>query len=209
MSGDSRLKLKIVKGVCEGIFKPEFFFENEAVQGRLLNEPVVIICNHTRRTKQRKFVLADGPMLRCVFRNKNVCSLMAKDILEKPVIRTAMKGLNCIPVDRTAASTQWLRDCKEKLDSGCSVIIFPEGTTIKDKEIDEFKPGFALLAKMAGVRVLPVAINGKYKVFGKKELKIKIGTPVELSRSTYSREYLQNEADRCRRIIDEMYKEII
>ena len=209
MSGGPGLKIKIVKGVFEGIFKPEIIFEDKTVQERLLNEPMVIICNHTKRSKQHKFVLADGPTLRCVFMNKNVCSLMAKDILEKPVIRTVMKGLDCIPVDRTAASTQWLRDCKKKLDSGCSVIIFPEGTTIKDKEIDEFKPGFALLAKMAGVRVLPVAVNGKYKVFGKKELKIKIGTPQELSHSTYSRDYLQNETDRFRNIIKEMYNEII
>ena len=120
-----------------------------------------------------------------------------------------MKGLDCIPVDRSAASTQWIRDCKSELDSGLSVIIFPEGTTIKENAIDEFKPGFALLAKMAGVKVLPVARNGKYKIFGKKELKIKIGIPQELSHSTYSRDYLQNETDRFRNIIKEMYNEII
>lgn len=49
---------------------------------------------------------------------------------------------------------------KERLANGTSVVIFPEGTRSKDGEIHNFKEGAFLLAKEAGVEVLPCVIDG-------------------------------------------------
>ena len=46
------------------------------------------------------------------------------------------------------------------LNKGASVSIFPEGTRSKDGEIHNFKAGAFILAKDAGVPILPVVVNG-------------------------------------------------
>lgn len=48
----------------------------------------------------------------------------------------------------------------ERLKRGTSVVIFPEGTRSKDGEVHNFKEGAFLLAKEAGVEILPCVING-------------------------------------------------
>lgn len=49
---------------------------------------------------------------------------------------------------------------KEWLEKGASVAIFPEGTRSKDGEIHNFKAGAFILAKDAGVPILPVVLDG-------------------------------------------------
>ena len=51
----------------------------------------------------------------------------------------------------------------ERLKRGTSVIIVPEGSRSKDGEIKNFKEGAFLLAKEAGVEILPCVINGVKK----------------------------------------------
>lgn len=49
---------------------------------------------------------------------------------------------------------------KKHLEKGTSIIIFPEGTRSRDGEIHRYKEGAFLLAREAGVPVLPCVING-------------------------------------------------
>ncbi len=49
---------------------------------------------------------------------------------------------------------------KEWLEKGASVAIFPEGTRSKDGQIHNFKAGAFILAKDAGVPILPIVLNG-------------------------------------------------
>lgn len=48
----------------------------------------------------------------------------------------------------------------EWLKRGASVSIFPEGTRSKDREIHNFKAGAFILAKDAGVPILPIVLDG-------------------------------------------------
>lgn len=205
----SEKKEALIMELIGKFFEPEIIFENEALQGRDLTEPFVIICNHTKRSKANFLGCADGPVLRYVFNNHNVCSLMAQDLMENPLMNAVVKDLDCIPVCRDSASTDWIHKCRKKLKNGTSVIIFPEGTTLKEKVVDEFKPGFVLLAKTSNVRVLPVAINGNYKLFSKKKLKIKIGVPTEFKSKKFVPDEMKNEAERFQHIVENMYYEMI
>ena len=53
------------------------------------------------------------------------------------------------------------------LKRGASVSIFPEGTRSKDGEIHGFKAGAFILAKDAGVPILPVVIDGTDRIIRK------------------------------------------
>ena len=187
------------------LFEPEIILEEPGIQGRELREPFVIICNHTRRTWQNVLIKMDGAVVRYAFNNHRICSLMAKDIMENPLMRNTAEALDCIPVSRDGASTDWLHACTARLRKGDSVVIFPEGTTIKDTEFIDFRPGFALLASIARVRVLPVAINGDYRAFTRGRLKLTIGTPRALEAKAADRDAMLSECRRFRRITEDMY----
>ena len=83
------------------------------------------------------------------------------------------------------------------------MIIFPEGHTSKTGVMDEFKPGFAMLAVMSGAKIVPVYNDGEYhKLFGKR-LKLYVGEPMELTKEGkgLNAEYLAGECARFREAV--------
>ena len=68
----------------------------------------------------------------------------------------------------TESMKKVVRDGKMWLDRGVSVAIFPEGTRSKNGEIQRFKGGAFVLAKEAGVDILPVVMDGTTKIFKPK-----------------------------------------
>ena len=72
--------------------------------------------------------------------------------------------LKCvIPCDRFNMDTEWALLAKRELEKGNNVIIFPEGKCRYDGLLNEFKTGFAFLARSTGAPVLSVGIDGIYK----------------------------------------------
>lgn len=71
-----------------------------------------------------------------------------------------------------------MRTCEHNLDIGNSIMIFPEGTRHKGRDLGKFRDGAFLLAKKKKCDVLPVAIvNSDLAVEGftfKKSTKIKV-----------------------------------
>lgn len=55
---------------------------------------------------------------------------------------------------KTLSYARWL------LDQGCNICIFPEGTRAQSDELGEFRHGVTLLARAAGVPVVPVVLQG-------------------------------------------------
>ena len=55
----------------------------------------------------------------------------------------------------------------ERIKSGGSLVIFPEGHRAKGRGIQPFHPGSLKLATMAETHIVPVAIKGTYEVFEK------------------------------------------
>ncbi len=70
----------------------------------------------------------------------------------------------------TESMKKVIRDGKMWIDRGVSVAIFPEGTRSKDGEIQRFKGGAFVLAKEAGVDILPVVMDGTTKIFKPKSI---------------------------------------
>ena len=88
---------------------------------------------------------------------------MAKIESDKiPGIRTWMRRLHCLFVDRSSAASgaTVLREGEKMLREGYSLTIFPEGTRSKTGELLEFKPGAFRIATMAKVPIVPVTIMG-------------------------------------------------
>jgi 1-acyl-sn-glycerol-3-phosphate acyltransferase len=62
------------------------------------------------------------------------------------------------------------KDCADTLKSGSSIFMFPEGTRALGGEPGAFKPGAFIMAKNAGVAILPIAIYGTRDALPKKSM---------------------------------------
>lgn len=121
------------------------------------------------------------------------------ELFEKPFLGWLLVHLNAFPVRRgqnDKSSVEYAIDC---VKSGENIGIFPEGTRAKDYKPGQGKAGVALISKVTGADIIPVAIYSggkklspfKTKVtvrFGKviknEELGLTKGTSSELREAT-------------------------
>ena len=136
-------------------FRPKVEFTGETVKSARLTHPCVIIANHTS-------MLDPIMMLAVFFSHKSI--VVAKDQIEDPHFRWALTRAKCvISCDRFNMDTEWALLAKRELEKGNNVIIFPEGKCRYDGLLNEFKTGFAFLARSTGAPVLSVGLDGIYK----------------------------------------------
>ena len=89
------------------------------------------------------------------------------EILERPA-DPQLKPSACLPLffnafplpQREAGTRQTLRYIGEVLESGYSVLIFPEGKRSEHGEIAPFRPGIGMIASKLDVPVVPVRLDG-------------------------------------------------
>jgi 1-acyl-sn-glycerol-3-phosphate acyltransferase len=97
---------------------------------------------------------------------KPIGFIAKKEIKKLPIISTWMELLNCVFIDRSdrRQSMMAINQGIENLKTGHSLVIFPEGTRSRGTKLGEFKPGSLRLATKAKVPIVPVTINGTYKM---------------------------------------------
>ena len=122
------------------------------------DKPVLVVSNHQSDM--------DIPVL-LGYLNKPIGFVSKAEIKKFPLVPTWMELMNCVFMDRSdrRQSLQAIKDGIELLKNGHSIVIFPEGTRSKGGEMGEFKAGSFHLAVKSGVAILPVTLNGTYKMF--------------------------------------------
>ena len=92
-----------------------------------------------------------------------------------PILRTWMEHLNCVFIERgnIRKSAEGMSKAIKILKGGYSLVIFPEGTRSKGSKMGEFKSGSFKLALKAKVPIVPVTINGSYKLMEENRNRIK------------------------------------
>ena len=91
-----------------------------------------------------------------------LCYVLKRELLRVPFFGWALGRIPGIAIDRSAgkdALTQVVEQGRERLKEGLWVVVFPEGTRVAPGATLRYKPGGAILAKRAGVPVVPVAHN--------------------------------------------------
>lgn len=83
-----------------------------------------------------------------------------------PIIVNWMELLHCVFMDRSTlkGSAGAIIEGIKVLKQGHSLVIFPEGTRSKGDQMGEFKSASFKLATKAGVPIIPVTIDGSYKL---------------------------------------------
>lgn len=132
-----------------------------------LNNIGYLICSNHRSNVD--------PILIALSMKCRVYFLGKKELFKNRFIGFILSKLGCSPIDRENVDIKTLKDSVDLLKSGKVLCIFPEGTRSKTGELLEFKRGAGLLASRANVPIIPLKIEGNYKLFSK--IIIKIGEP--------------------------------
>jgi long-chain acyl-CoA synthetase len=100
---------------------------------------------------------------------------------------------NAFPLpQREAGARQTLQYIGDVLDSGFSVLIFPEGRRTQTGEIDRFRPGIGMIGARLDVPVVPVRIHGldrvlhsTWKMARPGRVRVAFGRPLRLTGDDY------------------------
>jgi 1-acyl-sn-glycerol-3-phosphate acyltransferase len=110
------------------------------------------------------------PLLLGLATDRRMSSLARSSLYAFKPFGAVITALDAVPIDRTTSAVTAMKLVIERLVRGAAVIIFPEGTRTADGQLGEFKNGFGLIAKRAGVPVVPVAIVGAFECWPRTRL---------------------------------------
>lgn len=98
--------------------------------------------------------------------NKLTAFIAKKEIKKIPLVGSWLSQIDTVYIDRDniREGMKAINSGVEKLKKGQSMIIFPEGTRSLKSEMGEFKKGSMKLALKANVPIVPVTIDGTYRV---------------------------------------------
>lgn len=135
-------------------------FEIEGEENIPESGPLMVYANHQG--------LADILAVYYLFRNHFQIGFISKEEWRKmPVLSNAIEYTRSIFLERenSRAAIKAIGEAGELLAQGFSLAIFPEGTRARGNAPGEFKLAAFKFAEKAGVPILPLTIDGSYKVF--------------------------------------------
>jgi len=116
--------------------------------------------------------------------------ILKQELMKIPFLGPAMRKAGYIGIERDdpRKAVQSMKQAADRIRTGASVLIFPEGTRSSDGRLQDFKKGGFNLAVKAGCDIVPIGIRDSYRIAPKGSLKIqkgafelRIGKPVSLS----------------------------
>lgn len=115
--------------------------------------PFILVSNHMS--------YLDPPLLgAAVYRSLNY---MARDnLFKRPYSGRVMRNVHAFPVKRGKGDLSAMREALRILGAGKPLVIFPEGTRSKDKNLKSVKRGVGFIVSKAKVPVIPAYIEGTF-----------------------------------------------
>ncbi|WP_373898628.1 lysophospholipid acyltransferase family protein [Haloimpatiens sp. FM7315] len=120
-------------------------------------EPCVFVCNHQ--------AIFDGFVLISNI-NKLTGFIAKKEITKLPLIRSWLSAIHSVFIDRNniREGMKAINQGVQNIKDGYSLVIFPEGTRSLSSKMGEFKRGSMKLATKAKVPIVPITLDGTYRV---------------------------------------------
>ncbi|QEU46740.1 1-acyl-sn-glycerol-3-phosphate acyltransferase [Schleiferilactobacillus harbinensis] len=136
--------------------------------------PYILVAPHRTWWEPVLFAVAGSPM---------EFSFMAKaELFHNPIIRWILRNAHAFPVDRAHPGPSAVKTPINNLrKNNLSVIIFPTGTRYSN----DIKGGAALIARLAGVQLVPVVYQGPLtfmNLLKRQKMIIGFGDPITVSR---------------------------
>ncbi|MET0270783.1 MAG: lysophospholipid acyltransferase family protein [Sphingomonas sp.] len=121
-------------------------------EGPVPDGPVLYAAKHQAMFETFELLaLLDGPAI-----------VLKQELIDVPLWGQVVANYGVIPVDRDGAAgalRTMLAAARKAVKAGRPLLIFPEGTRVPPGEAPPLRPGFAGLYRIAGLPVVPIAID--------------------------------------------------
>jgi 1-acyl-sn-glycerol-3-phosphate acyltransferase len=136
--------------------------------------PLLLASNH--RSFLDPFVI--GTLVR-----RPVYYMAKRELFEKRWQAWSLNALGAFPIDRGVGDGDAMATAREILARGDCVVVFPEGTRVRDGALGEPHRGIGRLALETGVPVAPVAVFGSEHVrkgwrVRPRKVRLRVGAPM-------------------------------
>lgn len=162
------LAYRMSRAMLKLAIKSSFRFEVVGADNLPQRGPVVLCPNH------RSYW--DPPMVGCALPRK-VYFMAKEELFRIPLFKGWLRAVGVFPVRRHTVDRASLRQALALLKAGEVVAVFPEGRRIRDTEQEAYG-GAAMLALSVGAPVVPMAISGDLRPFGR--VRVTVGEPIDL-----------------------------
>lgn len=166
------------------------------VHGRenIAEEAVILCPNHSSAL--------DPIMIVCALRHDYSMRIMAKkQLMDIPVLGAFLRKMGVFGVNRGNSDIASIRTAIRSLHDGSSLLIFPEGTRVRDGETAEVKGGVAMIAIRSGVKLQPVFIARRKRMFHRTKIVFgKPYAPVYTGKKGTAEEYQANAEEIMRQV---------
>ncbi len=158
---------------------------------RNIKRPYILAPNH--QSYLDPFIIAGSSDFEQI---KNSFAVGASQFFESNIMKSLADFLNTVPVDPDTQLLKAMKASAVGLRHGKILIIFPEGARAFDGELHEFKKGAAILSTELDVPVVPIALDGFYKVWGRSSNRIHFAkTKIRFGKPFLPREIVSAEMD--------------
>ncbi len=130
-------------------------------------QPRIFLSNHVS--------LFDVPALSSVLpRNRFVAKA---ELFKIPIFGNALRAAGMVEIQRQnkRAAFDAYKVAGEKMRTGISIVVFPEGTRSPDYPLAQFKKGPFILAIASGVPIVPIILHGTKEIVRKHETTVRPG----------------------------------
>ena len=183
------------------IYPMTIHWEDKKATQAALKGHCIIFSNHTG--------YVEGLFMTRLLHRYHVWTFVGKDWYDKRKINWLFRNLHYISIDRKGGmDTEWLDKATERMKKGSSIYMLPEGHTSPVDQMDEFKPGFLVLAKQSGATLIPMYIDRKIKLF--RHTGLVIGKPIypDLFEKGRPSQVMRKHAESCRDAVIELGKKL-
>ncbi len=124
------------------------------------DQPYVFVSNHSS-------YLDAAPLF--AFTGRRMGAIAKKELLKAPILGYGMGFVNVMAIDRSnrERAVETIQTATERLRSGVSIMVCPEGTRAQPGEMLPFKKGAFHMAVEAGVPIVPIALKNSDVLMGK------------------------------------------
>ena len=149
---------KFLLAIVSVLIKIIYRVKVNGIENLKYDKPFIMSANH---------VHIFDPVILATLTKEQIFFLAKKELFSKKFLAKFFTKLGVIPIDRENTDFKAIKSCFRVIKSGNILGIFPEGTRVKTIDIKNMKKGVALIALKNKVNILPIHIEGTYKIFSK------------------------------------------
>lgn len=186
---------KVVKFIASIMFKIFFKIEVKGIENVPKDGKVILCSNHANNL---------DPMLISIVVPRKINWMAKKELFKNKTISFLIRKLGSFPVDRDGTDITAIKNALRVLKNDEVLGIFPEGTRVSSIDLENAKPGVALLSIKSQATVVPVLIESNYKLFSKAI--IHIGKPLDLLAYYNNKLSTEDYSNISKEILNTIYK---